>query len=33
VITLRAAVPLSYRMLSRGKGAVLEVDLPAPAGN
>jgi hypothetical protein len=29
VITLRGAVPLSHRMQSRGKGAVLEVDLPA----
>ena len=32
VITLRSAVPWTHRMLSRGKGAVLEVDLPALAG-
>ena len=29
VITLRGVVSLSHRMLARGKGAVLEVDLPA----
>jgi hypothetical protein len=32
VITLRGAVSPTHRMLARGKGAVLEVDLPALAG-
>jgi hypothetical protein len=31
VITLRSAVTPTHRMIARGKGAVLEVELPAPA--
>jgi hypothetical protein len=31
VVTLRGAVSPSHRMVARGKGAVLEVELPAPA--
>jgi hypothetical protein len=30
VITLRSAVTPTHRMVARGKGAVLEVELPAP---
>jgi hypothetical protein len=32
VVTLRGAVSPTHRMLARGKGAVLEVDLPALGG-
>jgi hypothetical protein len=32
VITLRGAVSPSHRMVTRGKGAALEVELPAPTG-
>lgn len=31
VITLRSAIALTHRMVARGKGAVLEVELPAAA--
>ena len=33
VVTLRGAVSPAHRMLERGKGAMLEVDLPALAAN
>ena len=32
VVTLRASVTPTYRIVPRGKGAALEVELPAPPG-